>query len=63
MKPITIERVVPEGARVITAYDLDQCRLTPTKAPAADVAGSTDTAAAPSVSDISKALSGEQTVP
>lgn len=58
-KPITIERVVPEGARVITAYDLDQCRLTPVKAPADEAAKSAAEEGAPSVSDISKALSGE----
>ena len=58
-KPITIERVVPEGARVITAYDLDQYHLTPAKATAGEAAKSAASESAPSVSDISKALSGD----
>ena len=58
-KPITIERVVPEGARVITAYDLDQCHLTPAKATADEAAKSAASESAPSVSDICKALSGD----
>lgn len=46
-KPITIERVVPEGARVITAYDLDQCHLTPAKATADEAAKSAASESAP----------------
>lgn len=59
-KPLKIKRMVPEGAKPVTAFDLDQCRLTH-EADTTTTGTSGIPAASPaaSITAISKALSDE----